>query len=250
MVDIASHRGGAQLWPENSPTAFRNTLALGTEQIEFDVQMTRDGEVVVFHDATLDRTTDGEGPVVAHNLQELRRFTLNGTDREHIMTLVEAVQILKDSSILLRCEFKAGVSLQRYPQLEERTVEILAAQGLLARTVFTSFQIPTLVDLLDIDPPVADFIWLVSPQLFACLGEGQVLRAAHETGVTHLGLHHADLSEGVYERMTAQGVRVGAWAVHEEEAIRRMLDLDVTVFTTDRPDIALSLRRQYSTPNR
>src|SRR4249920_900103 len=67
MTDIASHRGGALLWPENSRIAFENTAKLPVEQVEFDVHPTRDGQLVVIHDDTLDRTTDGHGPVCAHD---------------------------------------------------------------------------------------------------------------------------------------------------------------------------------------
>ena len=65
MTDIASHRGGALLWPENSRIAFEQTAKLPVEQVEFDVHPTRDGKLVVIHDDTLDRTTDGKGPVAA-----------------------------------------------------------------------------------------------------------------------------------------------------------------------------------------
>jgi glycerophosphoryl diester phosphodiesterase len=67
MTDIASHRGGALLWPENSRIAFENTAKLQVEQVEFDVHPTRDGKLVVIHDDTLDRTTDGKGPVAAQD---------------------------------------------------------------------------------------------------------------------------------------------------------------------------------------
>ena len=60
---LAAHRGGALLWPENSLLAFRNSVALGADFIEFDVHLSKDGELVVIHDPTLDRTTSGSGPV-------------------------------------------------------------------------------------------------------------------------------------------------------------------------------------------
>ena len=71
MTDIASHRGGALLWPENSRISFENTTKLAVEQVEFDVHPTRDGMLVVIHDDTLDRTTDGKGPVVAQDWSAL-----------------------------------------------------------------------------------------------------------------------------------------------------------------------------------
>src|SRR5258706_505876 len=77
---FAAHRSGELLWPENSLLAFRNALALGADFLELDVHLTRDGEVVVIHDPTLDRTTTGTGPVRARTLAELQAVRLK--DRE------------------------------------------------------------------------------------------------------------------------------------------------------------------------
>src|SRR5262245_40681936 len=77
---IAAHRGGARLWAENSLLAFRNAIALGCDLVEFDVHLAADGGVVVVHDATLERTTDGEGAVAACTTADLRRWRLRGPD--------------------------------------------------------------------------------------------------------------------------------------------------------------------------
>jgi glycerophosphoryl diester phosphodiesterase len=69
-----AHRGGAALAPENTLEAFRGGLAAGCQWIETDVHMTRDGEIVTFHDHTLDRTTNGHGPICELSLAELRRL--------------------------------------------------------------------------------------------------------------------------------------------------------------------------------
>ncbi|MEM6732078.1 MAG: glycerophosphodiester phosphodiesterase family protein, partial [Myxococcota bacterium] len=69
-----AHRGGATLWPENTSLAFENCVALGVDVLELDVHATRDGELVVIHDARVDRTTDGEGRVVDYTLDELREL--------------------------------------------------------------------------------------------------------------------------------------------------------------------------------
>jgi glycerophosphoryl diester phosphodiesterase len=69
-----AHRGGAGLWPENTLEAFRGAVALGCTHLETDLRMTSDGEIVVMHDARLERTTDGSGEVSAHTLAELKRL--------------------------------------------------------------------------------------------------------------------------------------------------------------------------------
>ncbi|MFC7609270.1 glycerophosphodiester phosphodiesterase [Teichococcus aestuarii] len=75
---MVSHRGGAFLWPENSLEAFRNTLSLAVEQAECDVHLSADGVPVVIHDATLNRTTEGDGPVAARPAADLAATRLRG----------------------------------------------------------------------------------------------------------------------------------------------------------------------------
>ena len=81
---LAAHRGGSLLWPENSLLAFRNAIALGADFIEFDVHLSRDGEVVVIHDPTLERTTTGSGPVKDRTVAELKAVRLK--DRAGALT--------------------------------------------------------------------------------------------------------------------------------------------------------------------
>jgi glycerophosphoryl diester phosphodiesterase len=117
---IASHRGGALQWPENSPTAFRNTAALAVDQVEFDIHPTADGEIVVIHDATLDRTTSGSGPVAARTLAELRALVLAGTQDDRIMTLAEFCTVFAPTPITLRMEVKPDHDHRPYPGLLAR----------------------------------------------------------------------------------------------------------------------------------
>src|SRR5574342_839110 len=94
---LAAHRGGALLWPENSLLAFRSALALGADFIEFDVHLSRDGEVVVIHDPTLGRTTTGSGPVKDRTVAELRALRLKdrtgAVTEETVPTLDEVATV-------------------------------------------------------------------------------------------------------------------------------------------------------------
>ena len=99
MTDIASHRGGALLWPENSRIAFENTTKLAVEQVEFDVHPTRDGKLVVIHDDTLDRTTDGRGPVAVQDWSTLSKLVLKGTGGQRMLLLDEVIEIFRPTPI-------------------------------------------------------------------------------------------------------------------------------------------------------
>lgn len=242
MTEIASHRGGAQVWPENSPTAFRQTTRLAVEQVEFDVHPSRDGRLVVHHDATLDRTTSGTGPVCDQDWADLARLTLKGTQAERMLLLEEVIEIFRPTPILLRLEIKPGVGMRRYPGLEAKIMACLAAHGMLERTVITAFPVETLAEVRRHGMP-RDLIWLVArPVILLAGGLPTVLDVARRYDVPRLGLHEADLDAAAVETVRGAGLGIGGWAAHEDAAIRRMFALGVDVFTTDRPDRAVAIR--------
>jgi glycerophosphoryl diester phosphodiesterase len=112
---VAAHRGGGGLWPENSLTAFRQAVRLPIDLIEFDVHRTADGVLVVMHDATLDRTTTGEGPIAAHTAADLRQVRLRADAAEPIPLLDEVIAIAAPTSVDLRLELKRQADGARYP---------------------------------------------------------------------------------------------------------------------------------------
>lgn len=117
---VIAHRGGAGLAPENTLTAFRQAVKLGADAIELDVQLSRDGQVVVIHDERLERTTDGTGWVGDHTLAELRRLDAGG---EPLPLLAEVLEVVPES-VGLNVEFKNGC--YPYPGLVEKTLSVLA----------------------------------------------------------------------------------------------------------------------------
>ncbi|MCC7272467.1 MAG: glycerophosphodiester phosphodiesterase [Alphaproteobacteria bacterium] len=240
-TQIASHRGGALVWPENSPTAFRNTAALPVEQVEFDVHPTRDGRLAVIHDATLDRTTDGTGPVAARTWDELQRLTLKGTDGERIMDLAAVVGLFAGTAITLRLELKPDHERRPYPELPAMVAAVLRAEGALERTVVTSFQVETLAALRRAATPKGT-IWIVSNYVMTDVGLAGVIDVARRHGVPAVSIHHTMLDPGVAAAVRAAGLGVGGFAAHEDDIIRKMFALGVDVFTTDRPDRAVALR--------
>jgi glycerophosphoryl diester phosphodiesterase len=241
MTDIASHRGGALLWPENSRVAFENTAKLPVEQVEFDVHPTRDGRIVVIHDDTLERTTDASGPVAERDWAEVQRVNLKGTDGQRMLLLEEVVEIFRPTPIVLRVEIKSGGNRRPYPGHARRVVEALARLGVLDRTVITSFQLDTVLDAVAAGRP-ANHVWLVLPQVQTDLGLNRVIAIAKDLRVPMLGLRQNMLHADTVATVRAAGLGIGGWACNDGDAIAKLLALGVDVFTTDRPDLALKLR--------
>lgn len=245
MTEIASHRGGAAIWPENSEAAFRGTAALAVEQIEFDVQMTADGVPVVFHDTTLDRMTDGEGPLADRTLAELKALSLAGGGGR-ILTLDEGLELLAPTHLGLRCEVKPGPGLRPYPGLLDATLAAIGARGLSERTTLTSFHLPTLRAAKKAHRRALDLIWLVADPVIGLAAPRGVALLAGDAGIDHVAPHHRTLRDDGLDALRAMGLRVGAFGVLEDEAIEWALRADLTVFTTDRPDAALAIRARVT----
>jgi glycerophosphoryl diester phosphodiesterase len=241
MTDIISHRGGALLWPENSRVAFENTTKLPVAQVEFDVHFSADRRLVVIHDATLDRTTDGTGPVVAQTWAELSKLVLRGTGGQRMLLLEEVIELFRPTPIGLRIEIKPGPGRVPYSGLPQRVVETLRAQGMLERSVITSFQLGTVREAVSFGMPNSH-AWLVTPDVQTDLGLASVCAAARAHGVPMLGLRSNRLDAAAVGAIRDAGLEVGGWACNDAAAIRRMFELQVAGFTTDRPDLALQLR--------
>lgn len=245
MSDIASHRGGALLWPENSRTAFENSAKLPVDQVEFDVHLSRDDHLVIIHDPTLDRTTDGAGPVRAQTYAALLALTLKGTASDRILLLDEVIDIFAPTNITLRIELKQGADQRAYPGMPRMVIETLRRRGMLARSILTSFQLDTVCEAASFAEGVRH-VFLVSPALEDKVGIAAIIRDAKARGVPMLGLRFNTLDAGKVAQVRAAGLGIGGWAANDAAAIEAMLALKVDVFTSDRPDIALGLRSRLT----
>jgi len=244
MTEIASHRGGALLWPENSRTAFENTAKLPVEQVELDVHPSRDGKLVVIHDATLERTTEGAGPVCEKSFAELARLKLKGTAADHILSVEEVAEIFRPTPIKLRIEIKAGPDRRPYPGLPAKLVAALRDQRMLERSILTSFQLDTVCEAALGRPSL--HVWLITPNLQIDVGFSSICEVARSRRVPMVGIRQDWLEASLVDQARACGLAIGGWAANDEAAIASLLRLGVDVFTTDRPDLALAARAQMS----
>lgn len=238
---IAAHRGGAQLWPENTALAFREAARLPVEQVEFDVRLSRDGVPYVFHDATLDRVTDGTGPVDGLDWAALSAVRVAGT--EPILTLDAALDLLAPTHLALRIEIKPQGDMAPYPGLEAMVLDALARRGLSARAQITSFRLATLATVRDLGVPGLGLLWLLSDQIVGLIGDDALLgRLAREAGADAMAMRIGLLTPPRVAAAAGRGVALSSYATHTASEIAHARACRVTVFTTDRPDLALAAR--------
>ncbi len=148
-VQAIPHRGGLAYEPENTLAAFQNAIDQGLDWLEFDVQMTKDGVLVVIHDETVDRTTNGTGAVRDLTLEQIR--SLDAGQGQKIPTFDEVLQLAKANGVNILPETK---SAHLYPGMEEKLIQALDQADYLDQTVIQSFEAPSLALLRRLKPDV------------------------------------------------------------------------------------------------
>lgn len=222
MITVIGHRGAAGLHPENTLRGFRYAIGLGVDAVECDVHLSSDGKLIVMHDDTVDRTTDGAGRIAEMSLAEIR--ALDAGDGETVPTLEELLELV-DGRCGLLCELKADGT-------EVPAVEAVGERGLEKDVVFISF---SLERLAKVKRQGAD---LRAGAVMAAPKAGQIKRVAG-IGAESVGIHYRSVSPAAVERVRAAGMMVGAWTPNELPEMQDMIALGVDLLTTDRPDILM-----------
>ena len=123
---VWGHRGASGYAPENTMAAFEKAVEMGADGIELDVQLTKDGELVVIHDETIDRVSDGSGWVKDYTYAKLIKHNFNRTHPEYkhaqIPTLEEVYALIKPTDLTINVEIKTGVVF--YPEIEAHVLDL------------------------------------------------------------------------------------------------------------------------------
>jgi glycerophosphoryl diester phosphodiesterase len=247
---VFAHRGGSALAPENTVAAFDRGLALGADGLELDVRLSRDGVVVVHHDARLDRTTDLAGPVAGRTADELARAdAAHWFDRGAGWPLRgHRIGVPRLDDVLARYDVPVIVELKENdPALARAAVEVVRAAGALDRVCFGSFGLRALRAVRALEPRAATSAareevrwalyrsWCRWPVRHPRYGGFQVPERSGATRVVSRRFI-ADAHRG--------GVAVEVWTVDTEADARRLLDWGADALITDRPDLIVPLARR------
>ena len=245
MTRITGHRGARNLWPENSLTGFRNVLALDVDAIEFDVHLSDAGELLVIHDATLDRTTDATGPVRALSPERRAAVRLKDCD-ETVPTLADVLAVLAPSRRYLHVEIKSDPDGKPYPGIAERIVAELDRADVRTRCHLTSFDVSVLEECRSFAP---DIPRLVSVNAAWAERQGGLEAFLNRVdGLVDIVAIHHELMAEQWELIAGKVAlhRLCVWTLNEETSIRAWLERGVGHLTTDSPDLALTLRAEMA----
>lgn len=260
------HRGSARLWPENTLRAFRQAVAAGAPALELDLRATADGEVVVCHDETVDRTTDGSGSVADHTLAELARldaahwfvpgygaeadgpdgpYPLRGTGAEDLRIPTLRAVLAEFPGALLTMELKQGPP--GAASLAAGVADLLAEHGRRDDVIVSAFEDSYARDFRRVAPTVptaasgGETAAFWSSRDLPAVDVGTRPPVAFQVPITYRGVDV--VTRGFVADARAAGMAVHVWTVDEPDGVAWLLDLDVDGIMTDRADVVVALLR-------
>ena len=225
---VIAHRGASSSAPENTLAAFDLALEMGARHLELDVELTRDGHVVVIHDDTVDRTTDGSGPVTAHTLDELRRLDAG----RWFGPAFAGERIPTYEDVLVRYRGRAHLHTEvkgRSPELSRQTVDLIRRHGMGQEITITSFQRVRLEEVRAYAPELPTG-WLVTDVSETTLAE------ARRLGLVQLCPRAPLVTRELVQRLHAMGFVVRAWGVGTEDLMRQVVEVGADGMTVNFPE--------------
>jgi glycerophosphoryl diester phosphodiesterase len=205
---VGGHRGNPAEQPENTLASFRSAIELGVDMIECDVHLSSDGELVVIHDHTLDRTTNGTGLVRQHTLAELRELDAGAGERVPI--LAEVCELAREGAVGLCVEIKQ-IPIP-YPGLEEKLTSQLEDLGMLEQAAVISFHHGSVKRVKELEPRLSTGVLEGARPL----DPAGIMRAAlADLYAPHFGAMDTELVEEVHRA----GGAVGVWTVDDGAGI-------------------------------
>lgn len=227
---IIGHRGAAGEAPENTLRSFQLAFEQGADAIELDIHLSADGELVVIHDHTIDRTTNGTGAVADLTLSELKRYDAGGWFHEQfageqIPTLLEVFEIVpKDRMVNIEIKAKTGGSL------EAKLIALLRRTGMMEQAVVSSFNHKVLKHLKQIAPEVK--IGLLYTANFV---DHRICAEGFGAPVFSLHPHYSMIDLGDVQLATESGMQVYPYTMNNEADMRAFIQAGVSGIITDFP---------------
>lgn len=239
---IIAHRGASAYAPENTMAAFRKAVELSADGIEFDVKCSKDGEMVIIHDQTLHRTTNGDGKVIETNLKELRdldagSFFSTEFQGEKIPLLSEVLEEFS-KKIFMNIELTNYSSIR--DGLAQKAATLVKQMGVEKSVFFSSFHPYNLILTKRIVPEVP--IALLAPPGIS----GWIFRSNFMRWISPDIIHpyYNDVDKRYIEKQHQKNRRVNVWTVNTETDIKKLLKDNVDGLITDDPFLARRLLKE------
>lgn len=234
-MKIYAHRGASGTAPENTLEAFKLAIEMDVDGIETDIQMTKDGVLVLIHDERIDRTTNGSGYVNDYTYEELLQFNANNNMEQFnckIPTLRQLLELIQDESFILHLELKTDKI--RYEGIEQKVIELVNQYQLEQQVIYSSFNHQSLQTLKTIQPS----------SRICYTYDGVLFKPWRYCSDGIIGLHPRfnGVTKDMIDECILNALVVNVWTVNKEKDLRRMKELGVSGVFTNFPLLAIKFR--------
>lgn len=241
LIVRTAHRGASARYPENTLLAFRRAIEQGVDALEIDIHRTADRELVVIHDSTLERTTNGHGHVANHSFQEIRQ--LDAGQGERIPHLGEVIQLTREAQVRLCMEVKGTTELEELA-IAEDIIRTLEAANFISQAIITSFSSPALLRAKSLQPEVSTMLD-PSPQ-DGSLSPRQICAQTLRAGANCLSYDFRFLTPEIAAECQLTGLALWPWDPDDPTEIRQTLMLGVQGVMTNRPDVLNTVLHDFT----
>jgi glycerophosphoryl diester phosphodiesterase len=243
-VLVVAHRGFSGAAPENTLVAFRQAIEIGSDMIELDIQLSKDEKIVVIHDESLERTTNGRGKVANHTLQEIKKLDAGSWldpqfAGERIPTLQEVLDLAK-GRVLVNIEIKNPTHGQ-YPitELADKSLQAVKKAGMLDRVIFSSFNPDSLEHIQKKEPRA--WVALLFHRPWNSFLE---MTSGKEYDV--LNLRNIHLNKEKISQVHKEGRKVNVYTVNTEEELEQFVRWGADGIITNFPDRLIRILKATS----
>lgn len=220
-MKVIAHRGFCGEYPENTMLSFKKAVEDGCDELELDVQLTKDNVLVIIHDETIDRVTDGTGNVRDYTFEEIRKFNVKATFGDKygfnpIPSFEEYVSWVKDQNVTTNIELKTGKYY--YEELEEQVIGMIKAYGLENKVMFSSFNHLSLIRCKELVPNIECGVLVL---------KSGIGNPGYYVSKYNFECYHPDingLNDEIVENCKAHGVKLNVWTVNDEEGLKKLYD--------------------------
>lgn len=243
---IIAHRGASGRYPENTLEAIRAALRLQADGVEIDVQFSKDRKVMVIHDHTLDRTTNGTGRVQAYTSMELRRLRVgnrldSASSQARIPFLHEVLEVMQPTKAALFIELKNFWTKQ--PGLEEEVIRLITLYDMRERVIISSFNFDSLLIVKSLAPDVTTGLLYAGP-----IRQPWTLARQYQADQIHAPAD--ELTTRLIRESHANGFPVYGWTINEPARLRAVMAMGIDGVITDFPGRARKIRNRQNQANK
>ena len=233
MTKIQAHRGASGYAPQNTMAAFRKAVEMNSDGIELDIHLSKDGQIVVCHDSTIDATSNGTGEISDMTYEEILKYDFSNEytqdSPQHAPLLKEVLELLKPTNMILNIEvkaFDAGVP----------AMELVKSMGMEKQVLYSSFNHRCIRQMRELDPTIdAGLLYGDEPS-------EDMEAYIKEYNATAVHPHYNNVNEKIIDICNRNGIKIRTWTVNGEDKMEEMIKFNIDTVITNYPDKAIEIR--------